>query len=473
MINFVLSITIISSLLQDILSGRGVAFKSELAIKLELEKAFNDIVLESKLENVNIGVIKNYESVLKEKSLDMTNIILGLFELSLENTRAICQDNTFKLEDEPYSGSLYYAANVTITFKENSKKVEGEVRFAVDGENMRIIATWVQDKESLNIIASADISAIYKLNNKIETDVAELNGEEEFIYKALKKHFEDNEIYQKIEAELKKEYKQYYQKKETSNSVFHMSSNTHEEKDYYLKMDNTEEPSSINIDGKCGLIFPTLAKYENFPGSQDAEVGFKEFDITAFKSVFLHKSVLTDFLTDASKDFAAWGILNSDNNSPTLPFAFNIHHLDKIIPGVVNQYSLSDKVSINFAFYEPELIFTLGKEITGTAKLDVTIYKWNTPVKQLLSFEAPVSFRLEPVFQKVFNLHIYDIQLVDGFNVRNNSEDVRVDLLEEWFRVYMKTIFDRNMITLMKKTFHFEVENVSYYEDGIRIDYSE
>jgi hypothetical protein len=221
----------------------------------------------------------------------------------------------------------------------------------------------------------------------------------------------------------------------------------------------------------CGLAFATSAYYKNPDIIQKGlQVDFFGFDVKSDNGLYLDLSVFTDLLRDVTKEYNVKSIIHEFKD---LPYSMSMRCLNEVLPDVTKSFSLTDKVELHWALFEPSLEIkdvAFLKYIHGKARLDATVWKATRPMKQLMSFECDIKFNMMVQSDKTGINLIFDVVWIEAedVKVRDSWGDLRLDIFGEYLVKFISQLQGRK-IPLFKDPIAFgtEYKSVKFTETGI------
>jgi hypothetical protein len=465
--SFIIFLSILlASALSSIKVNRGVTLKTPANIHKTLSSDLVEVLKDSALKDITI---EDYHGS-GVQSLSIMNIAFDNYSFAITNPQASCKDNTFTTDTSANDAILNYSADVQI--KQGPSDLSGNMTFVISSKPIHLVITWDMDDKTNKLTKTVDFSTEFEVTALLVSDA--ISQEKDFIESNLKDHLTDKKVYDQIVQKIKDTTKDYYSKHPDTDVLIPIVSHAAKPVTLTLDLTDTKKPLALqDKDSKCvGMMF-----YPNGDFKDAKQTDIEPFDFTDFSgfgpteldtSTYLHESVFIDFFNLANPDWNTNGVLDSSSDIDGLPFDFNMIYLSNLMPSIKNDFLLSDKLSVKYAFYNPQLTFKT--DIAGTAKLDVTFEKSNGDKKQLLSFSADVSFTLGAQLDDVkakASVVFKDVKLVNGIQLRDTWGVVAYDELVSWINIALETKL--NSFEIIDGLQGVKAVELKYYEKGVRI----
>jgi len=449
----------------------------EMNSKKIAEDELNAVEVKNSLQKIKFGDLKNHESPAKEKSLDLTDITFGGIEIHLGESKTVCQENQAKFDGAKDSGDANFSTKLKLTIKEtdidDAVIIEDLITFIVDAKDIQLIKEFNYDKQAEKPSVNGYLRLEFAFKSVKLPEDKRLDEHKAFIEQAINEHFKNNKYYESMSAEIDNDMTAYYEEvsKKMVIPTIDVAANLNHGPTYKLDLNYVSEakPLEVETSNQCGLYFLVSGFYEEMKDQEEWSTNFESFDLGYQRGQFLHTSVITDLIRDSTKKFDVWGELK-EIDLTNAPFAITMPYLIKMLPDLSRSYSLGDAINIKYAIYDVKLTFKADKEITGTAKLDATFYKQTAPIKQIMSFDATVSFSVKTSLTDTgLNFIFYNVAIVDNkVNVRDHVGRLRYDVFYSYLQILLRIKFENNPhAKLFKQDLQLGFKNVKYFELGI------
>jgi hypothetical protein len=468
----IILLVILVATMQEQPSNRAVEYFGQNHIRQVVIEDIKKIDEANTLSQVDMGKLKDYMSKPGEKSIDITGISFITMMMTLDGAQAVCRDGQISYDAGLNTGLLSYSANIKLTTYKDDKVnevFEKLITFEIQMDNLRFIKEYTYNEEKKKVVRKLDFDCSFSLQDIVIND-DKYDDHLDFIQEAFGTLIIEK-VFFNIEAQIRGDFNKYYKDLNDADVeiLVPMKTNTHPAHLYNLNSKWVSSGKAIGEKLECGLAFKTAANYEGLT-QEDFHVDFDVFDTKWNNAIYLHFNVITELAKDALKEYKLHDLVGKSSNEAGLPFAFAMVYLDKLLPGITKQYSLSDKVEVEWTLYEPELEINLENGgIDGTARLDATVYKNNVPVRQLMSFDCAVNFGLEiEMGENGINFVFKHMRVnEDTLNVRNPSEGVRYDLFSEWLLKFINVkIVEKNTALFADPVKFGDFDSVKYFKDG-------
>jgi hypothetical protein len=461
--------------------NKAVTFIGSEAFKRKIERDLFKVNVTRIADIMPFGHLENHKSLLGDKVLTLTSlrhISSKIYFNDFSNIIVNCRDGQVSLDLGKNSGYLFYDAHAQLALMQDDKvvdKINTTIEFEINIQNVNIIKEYRQDNSTDNpLIARGEVRSKFVLRGeKTRSYDEKLNEHLSFINEGLEKILEKNSPSVTFDARVTDALNKYYkeEKEKFGDDVTRIQVNFDKSQTYDLKMDFISPGKPIVHEGACGLAFATSGYYKNPDIIQKGtQVDFADFDVKSDNGLYLDLSVFTDLLRDVTKEYNVKSIINEFKD---LPYSMSMRYLNEVLPDVTKSFSLTDKIELHWALFEPSLEIkdvAFLKYIHGKARLDATVWKATRPMKQLMSFECDIKFNMMVESDKSGVNLIFDVVWIEAedVKVRDTWGDLRFDIFGEYLVKFISQLQGRK-IALFRYPIYFgpEFKRVKFTETGI------
>jgi len=453
-------------------------YKNEAAILKDLNKDILDVDIENLVNNIVYPGVTNFTSPL------FPGIFIDLFDIKAEgnefsiNNAYVLNTNTSTIATDPSNSSYIF-------FSGNYAYRNGTI------DNKGTFSVRISSSEFIYIKEYQNIENTFQIKGKINIiwDDGEFTFEKDTQGKdAISKAFMENfnsKCKDLIDKDLNSKLSEYLSKltfdsKKYFNLTSQFSSKNIPSQMIDLKLLNVDS-TILTSKFDTLLNFHYSGYFESFSNiSKPAESQFdiRKMDLSKlYKGVFIDKFLFESLLNQqVFKGFFLRNEVKNENIPEALDFDLDIKDLSRIIPEIKNIYSVLNQIKVNYAIYNPQIIFEDDKFPIVKSKFDFTIYikDSNKNFKQIFTSSCDLIFELTYTnIRKNTELN-FDIKLlnIDNFLSSNNFSVVNTDYLGSLIRELINYGIEKNKIEVFENDLNlsniFEEDfSAKYFKGGI------
>jgi hypothetical protein len=464
-------------------------FKGEKEILQEMNADFIGMSLESKVNNI---IFKDEMNI---KDTNFPNIELDLLNISLEGSQFSLGDNSQINFSEDFSLIVQDTGNISsYTFLKANYSYRDLVSKTNETEQFSVTVFADDTLYNKNYTLSASDNKSFKLEGKVTflwaLPVFKFN--EKTSQKAqnfITTKFNDlfyRVLSMQIEKELDDGLNKYYSKTNYSTKVkFSLS-------EYLSSLKTINHTLSFDVN-KIKLSYSQndskilqTREYSGFYSSYDAvvnktpEANFDIFnnntgiDIKNLRNAMFIDKFLFEYLldTDEFQNFFIRREAKQSDFPQALEIDLNVREISKIIPEVSRLYSLTKKIYVNFAIFNPSIIFNDNLLPQIKSNFDFTFYvrDFEGNFKQIFTCQTDLLFDVAVKFssEKNFVLNFgFDLNKVINFKMSNNFSYIEVDHLKYLIEEIVSFGVEKNGGMLFEK----DLDLSKVFEDKFMVKY--
>ena len=446
-----LLLSIISNIACDENPSYIKVYKSESAVLKDLNKDFVNIGIENLVNNLTFSNILNYTSEeFPDVFLDLLNIDAAGNDFSINNAYVL-NTNTSTIATDPTNTSFIFFS-CDFNFRNNSEEKKGNFSVMVPSAEIIYIKEYQKSENAFKILGK--ISLMFKDG---EFTFAKDTPAQALISKVFNENF-NAKIKISIENELNNELAKYLAKQSFDSQLYFnvsssLSSNPIPKTMMDLKLLNID---SLILTSKFDTLLTLhyngyYGSFANITKPAEGQFDVKKMDLSKlYKGIFVDKFLFENILNqEAFKKFFLRTEMKSENIPQALNFDLVIRDISQIIPEVRNLYSLSQTVKVNFAIFNPKLIFEDDKIPQLLANLDFSVFIMDNEKnsKQIFTCQTDLIFELSITNNKSILLN-FELELVDVKNyvMSNNFSYVNIDYLRFLIQEFINYAIEKNSV---------------------------